>query len=462
MLLYIIVAITLLAIVLVPLFDHLVLRIRMLRDVIEREQALQIAEAGINYYQWRLAHFPKDYQDGTGRPGPYVHDYIDVDKQEKIGQFSLVITPPQVGSTVVTIQSTGWTLRKPNIKRTITVRYGIPSLTKYSFLSNVDIWIGEDEAVSGRFMSNGGIRFDGTTNAPVQSAQPDIPPGYICSPGQGDNCPAVKPGIWGYASDEVKKFWQFPVSRFDFSSLTSDLAEMKKTAQQGGIYLPPSNKYGYSLVFSNDGKVTIYRVDRLLSHGPWCDLSCGTETSTCCWNSQYTHYDRRVFQFTSDIPANGIIYAEDNVWVEGVVRGRATVVAAKLPYNFNTSPTIFIPQNIVYSQKDGSDSLGLIAQRSVVISYYAPSNLEINAAMVAQNGSVQFPYWPYLIKNRITVYGSIMTYKTWTWTWVNRAGEVVSGYRYTVNNYDSSLLYSPPPSFPFSGSEYQQLEWKSN
>ena len=44
--------------------------------------ALQIAEAGANYYRWHLAHAPTDYADGTGATGctpcgPYVHNYSD-------------------------------------------------------------------------------------------------------------------------------------------------------------------------------------------------------------------------------------------------------------------------------------------------------------------------------------------------------------------------------------------------
>lgn len=36
------------------------------RTLTEREQALQIAEAGIDYYRWHLAHDNDDYQDGQG------------------------------------------------------------------------------------------------------------------------------------------------------------------------------------------------------------------------------------------------------------------------------------------------------------------------------------------------------------------------------------------------------------
>ena len=43
-----------------------------IRTTAAKEQAFQIAEAGINYYQWHLARYPTDYTDGTTTPGPYV------------------------------------------------------------------------------------------------------------------------------------------------------------------------------------------------------------------------------------------------------------------------------------------------------------------------------------------------------------------------------------------------------
>ncbi|MEK7451489.1 MAG: hypothetical protein AAB643_01380, partial [Patescibacteria group bacterium] len=44
---------------------------------LNRSTAFTIAEAGIEYYRWHLAHDSDDYQDGTGQPGPYTHDYYD-------------------------------------------------------------------------------------------------------------------------------------------------------------------------------------------------------------------------------------------------------------------------------------------------------------------------------------------------------------------------------------------------
>ena len=51
-------------------------------------QAFAIAEAGIEYYRWHLAHAPAGFQDGTGHAGPYVHNYYDKDGNQ-IGQFTL-------------------------------------------------------------------------------------------------------------------------------------------------------------------------------------------------------------------------------------------------------------------------------------------------------------------------------------------------------------------------------------
>jgi hypothetical protein len=327
----------------------------------------------------------------------------------------------------------------------------MPSIAKYAFLCNDVIWIGENETVSGQMLPNNGIRFDGVGNAPIQSAKLT----YTCPTDQGDPCPTTKNGVWGGASQEVQNFWQFPVPAFDFSSITSDLAVIKNDAQTAGIYLPPSNEQGYSLVFNSNGTVSIYKVTSLTHNAKGWDTKHNA-------HNEYTDYKDRTLQFTNDIPANGIIYVEDKTWVEGIVKGRATVVAAQLPYNSSTAPTIYIPNSIVYTAKDGSDVLGLIAQKDVVVTFHAPDNLEIDAAIISQNGGAQFLYYPGNLKNSITVFGAVMSFAQWTWTWVNPSGNPESGYKDTYFNYDANLLYAPPPSFPLSSSNYQLLNWTSN
>jgi hypothetical protein len=148
--------------------------------------------------------------------------------------------------------------------------------------------------------------------------------------------------------------------------------------------------------------------------------------------------------------------------VEGTVSGRILLAAAKLPYNASTAPSIIIPNNITYVAHDGNYVLGLIAQQDVLVSYYAPNTLNIDAALIAQNGSTQYYYYPGNIKTQINIFGSIASYGVWTWSWVDGGGNVTSGFQNTSTTYDGNLLYSPPPSFPLSSSGYTQLTWKSD
>lgn len=446
-LIYQVLVIFIFSLVTMAILGQAILQLRVIRSAVNRELAFQIAEAGVDYYQWRLAHFSDDFQDGTGGAGPYVHDFVDKNTQEVVGQYSLVITPPLPGSTIVTIQSTGWTLAHPTQTRVITTRYGIPSLAKYSFLTQTDVWIGDGESVSGELHANGGIRFDGTGNAPITSARQT----YTCQTYHGCSPPQTKPGIWGSAPAGTQSFWDFPVPNVDFSAMTADFATIKSQADIEGIYLPPSNAQGYSLVFNSNNTVTVYKVTSLRSHERGWDVN---------WvaHNEDLDYNNRTLQFTRAIPANGLIYIEDRTWVEGAVSSRALVAAARLPYNPSTAPSILIPNNIVYTVKDGTVSLGLLAQKDVLVTYFSPNILEIDAALVAQNGSCQRYYFPGNIKSDITVYGSTASFGVWTWSWVS-GGSIVSGYRNTHSIYDANLLYAPPPSFPLSTDGYQQISW---
>ncbi|MBI5530948.1 MAG: pilus assembly PilX N-terminal domain-containing protein [Candidatus Doudnabacteria bacterium] len=453
-LIYDIVMIFIFSLVMLGLLSYATIQLRVIRSSVNREIAFQVAEAGANYYQWHLAHFATDFWDGNASttPGPYVHDYIDKDTNQIIGRYSLTITPPAVGSTIVTIQSTGYTLNNTAQKRTVTVRYGVPSLAQYAFLTNSDAWIGDTETVNGQFHTNGGVRFDGTGNAPIYSSKST----YTCQSWSGSPCPASKPGIWGDAPQQTKNFWQYPVPNVDFSSMTSDLSSLKSKAQTAGLYLAPSTKQGYSLVFKSDGTFDVYKVTSLKTGQP-----TGYDVNGNAHNNSLD-YNARSFVYNKPIPANGVVYIEDVTWVEGTVKGRVMVVAAKLPYNSSSAPDIIIPNNIVYNAKDGTNSLGLLSQQDILVSYLSPNNLEINAALIAQNGSAQRYNWNGNIKNLISIYGTVASYGTWTWSWVNGSGNTTSGYTNTSTVYDPNLLYSPPPSFPLSSSGYQQISWTSN
>lgn len=453
-LIYTVVIIFIFSLVMVGLLGYASTQLKLVRGTTAREQAFDIAEAGANYYEWHLANFPNDYWDGnpSTTPGPYIHSYVDSATGQTVGQFSLSITPPAPGSTVVAITSSGYALTDIKTVRSVTVRYGIASLAQFAFLTNSDVWIGDTENISGQFFTNGGVRFDGTGNAPIMSAKVN----YNCPGWQSSPCPVNKPGIWGAAPQATKNFWQFPVPNVDFSAITSNLATIKSGAQSAGVYLAPSNAQGYSLVFKVNGSVDVYKVTSLASGQP-----PGQDTSFVTRNTSLD-YKNRTFLYNKIIPANGLFYAEDDVWVEGTVKGRATVAAAVLPFNTATAPSIIVGSNstnIVYSAKDGTNTLGLISQQDILVAYKSPNNLEIDAAIIAQNGAAQRWFFSGNTKNSIILYGSLASFGTWTWSWND---PVNSGYINTSTVYDASLLYAPPPSFPVSSGGYQQIFWSSD
>lgn len=404
-----------------------------------REMAFQIAEAGVSYYRWHLAHNKEDYNDGTATSGPYIHIYEDKNGNA-IGKFSLNIIPPPIGSSVVTIESTGWLDSQPNSRRTIRARVGFPSMTDYAILTNSDIWIGDTESTHGKFHSNGGIRYDGVGDAPITSGVPS----YICKEHHG--CGNVeKPGIWGDGTPQ--DMWSFPVPVKSFDVVTVKLSDIYDGAQPsaGGIYLSSSGKSGWRIKFRSDAKIDINKVN-----------------SVNCYKGQdigddkYVNYciDIKTLGTTTtyNMPTSSYIYVEDTVWVEGVVNGRATIGTA-------VGKSIMINNNLTYYAKDGNHVLGLIAEQNILLPHNSPNNLEINAAMLAQNGAAKRYYYPGDMKQNLIVYGSVISSGVWTWSWVSGGGSVVSGYRSTTMMYDTNLTYGPPPSFPV-GSEYNIISWE--
>lgn len=408
-----------------------------------KELALEIAEAGVEYYKWHLAHDPTDFQDGTGGPGPYEHGYTDKNGT-LVGRFSLDIVPPPPGSTVVRIVSTGRSIIEPSVRRTVAARVGFPALTDYSFLTNGDIWIGDTEVVHGKMHANGGIRFDGLDDAPIMSARAT----YICRPHHGCGN-QERPGVWGGGGPT--SFWQFPVPAVDFNGITVDLANLKTLAQTSGMYLGSSGTNGYYLHFNANNTVDVNRVTALRPSVVGWDVGGVRRVES---NDIRT----AVLIETRAVPASGAIFVEDRVWVDGTVSGHVTVGSGRFPDNPATRTNVIINGNIIYTAKDGSAALGLIAQQHVLIPRYSPNQLEIDAAVLAQNGSAQRYYYPGNILDRLVVYGSIISNGVWTWSWVSGGGAVVSGYRNTDTTYDANLTYGPPPGFPV-GNSYQSISW---
>lgn len=445
-----------------------VANVRVSKESFYREQAIQIAEAGVDYYRWHLAHASQDFQDGTGTTTPYVHDFFDKDGV-KIGTFTLEIVPPIVGSTVVTIRSTGRVDSYPSVYRKIETKLAIPSLAKYSIVANADIRFGAGTEVFGPIHSNGGIRFDGVAHNIVSSSRdtyddPDHTGGneYAVHTHMSP-IDALPPAALSNRADVFQAGRQMSVPSFDFTGLTSDLATIKTNAVSAGRYFASSGAQGYLIVLKTNDTFDLYKVNSLVSPASNCTNS-SNQSGWGTW-SIGSSGSSKTFLLNYSIPANGLIFVEDNVWVEGQIdSARVTIASGKFPDNPATRTSITVNNNLLYTNYDSQDVLALIAQNNFNVGMVSADTLRIDAAIVAQNGRAGRYYYggpgsntcqPYHSRNTITLYGAIATNQRYGFAYTDGTG-------YNIRNivYDANLLYAPPPSFPLTSDQYSTISWQ--
>jgi len=423
-----------------------------------KERAVQIAEAGLDYYRWFLAHNPGDLMDGTGEPGPYEHEYEDPETGV-IGTFSLEVDGNQECNTVTSIDivSTGWSSGEPSIRRVVSGKYAQPSVAEYAYIINSNVWAGSDRDIKGRYHSNGGIRMDGTNQSLVTSAVED----WLCTSSFGCSPNQTQDGVFGGGPNT--ELWSFPSEPVDFVGITQDLVNMKTQAQESGLYFGPvggeSNRRGYHAIFQNDGTLDMYRVTNT-SYNWGYDSSAG-------WQRDYNRITNETFLGNYTVPSDcSLIFVEDKLWIEGVVNGKITIASADVSQpNYDTD--IILNGDISYTTQDGSDGLTAIAEDDVLITLYSPDTMSLSGIFIAQNGhfgrnyySEEYPSYGYSNATRysLSITGSIVSNGRVGTSW-SCGGSFCSGYENRDNSYDRKLATDPPPLTPFVDDEYQFIEW---
>lgn len=451
------------------------------------QMALNIAEAGINYYLWHMSHNPTDYKDGQSLPatpdstygyGPYVHNYTDGTGKVK-GTYTLYIQPGSDGSGVTTVRSKAVPVGSPTISRTVEAKIGAPSFSTYAVVSNSELWFGSTEVADGGVHSNVGVKMDGVNNSSVTSSKAT----YVPSSSSGNGSGTTRPGVWcdvaitnPNCATRSTQSWRYPVPSVDFNKITTDLCSLKKTATNNQAsnacsqrpartdsYLPPRNTsfndaIGYLITLNNNGTYTLSNVNN--ERDTRSNYSSALSTSLVASNIA--------------IPNSGVIFVEDNVWVRSEASGfdgRVTIASARLAVSGSTVATI--ADNLLYADKySGNDSIGVIAEYNIDVAPYVPAPLEINAALIAQTGRVQFrPRYNYNgastvgyidpTKN-LTFFGSVASNLQWTWSWIRCSSQSTScwsGFEYNETKYDENLRYNPPPYFPVT-TTYDILQWR--
>lgn len=460
------------------------------------QSALNISEAGINYYLWHLSHNATDFKDGKTTPttpdanlgyGPYVHDYYD-DNGVKTGTYTLWIKPKGFGSTVATVRSIGQTLNG-GATRTIQADIGAPSFSKYGLAANVEIWFGDGEAAKGPVHSNIGVVMDGTNDSDVTSTNATYSSGFFGGTRNGVWCRSS--GSYSnsaYCASRNKTSWRYPVSNVDFAGLVADRCTLKLKAfndyastqsqatganpcnnvpnTRTNAYIPRysstgafNSNNGYLMELNSNTTYNLWRVSNQVYQG----------------GSSYSHpytnaLTRTLVANNIAIPPSGVVFVEDNLWVRTnpVFNGRVTIVAARQADANNAN--IIIADDVEYSTQNGQDVIGLISEKDILIAPYAPPRpndstgypFKFQAAAIASTGSVMLPS-TFLGRNlptwnnsnkKLDFYGSIVTNSTWTWSYTSGIG-----FYYNTTSYDYNLLYAPPPHFPVT-STYDILSWR--
>lgn len=430
------------------------------RQTAEREQALQIAEAGVDYYRWHLAHSPLDFMDGTATSGPYRHDFLDKDGN-LIGHFSLTIVPPPVGSTLVTLTSTGSTTVPGSPTRSIKVQFAKPSIAKYAVVANSTMRFGAGTEVFGPIHSNQGIRFDGIAHNLVTSG--------VSTYDDPDHSGANEFGVHTHDSptdplpptavparaDIFQVGRTFPVPSIDFSGMTSDLSQLKTSAQSSGFYRPGSGSLGYHVVVKTNDTFDLYRVTQMTNAPSGCTNS-QSQTGWGTWSIQ-----NQTLLGNYAFPSNGVLFFEDHVFVNGQINSaRLNIIAAVLPDSVPSRKNIIINNDLLYTRYDGTDTIGLIAQGNVLVGLVSEDDLRIDAALIAQNGLAGRFYYgsncsPNDDRATLTLWGMIATNQRYGFAYTDG-----TGYHTRNINYDGNLLYAPPPGFPLTGDEYITISWE--
>jgi hypothetical protein len=282
---------------------------------------------------------------------------------------------------------TGWTYKNPNSKRIVKVRFRQPSWSEFSVLCDSDIRFGSGTEVYGPIHSNGGLRFDAIAHNIVSSGvasydDPDHSGGNEFGVHTHDApVDPLPPNAVPSRTDVFMAGREFPVPTKDFNGILSDMADMKSEAgctnvgtycasdtiaSVNGRYFNNAN-YGRHIILRTDGTMRVYRV-----------TNDSTATNEITNESSYTSYA---------IPDNGIIFVEDNVWIEGTIDNkRVTIVAADLSGGGDRD--IFIKRDMRYTNYDGSDIIGLVSQRNISVTKDSNNFLRVDGALLAQSGRV--------------------------------------------------------------------------
>jgi hypothetical protein len=167
----------------------------------------------------------------------------------------------------------------------------------------------------------------------------------------------------------------------------------------------------------------------------------------------------------STLAPNGVICAEKgNIYVKGVVNGRATIVATKYNSTSTSLGNIYITSDIKYNTNpvtnpESTDMLGMCAEESVTLTFVSTrGDIDIQASMFSKNkGLVIQSYDSYPSAHSMRVFGGVIANTVQATATYDYYGNPIRGYSF-VHKFDERFMKIVPPYFPQTRF-YKILSW---
>jgi hypothetical protein len=426
--------------------------------------AIQAADAGVNRYISRLVEDPRYYdrwvdqaEDPRVDPAGVVHPpgspwipgtpwtYVGPPQTQiplqdaRFGSatYSLRISPPTVGSDIVTVQAQARVDAagpRPQV-RTVQAQIAPVSIADFQMISNKEIKYGSAATTTGKLYSAVSVNHLGVATAPVFAQQ------KVCSEPTTVECRSHYYGsdvfrAGAYDSASTPSFSDKFPTPIDFSQFTRSVNDLRDAAQHGGVYRNNPSVTAWLVQFRSDGTMRIHRATSLKIDQALSSLSCPEIVP---------------------VPENGAVFFEQPVIVsdgsslvdacggrgprDSVVDGRVTIA---------TPGNLYIGGNIAY-ETSGDDVLGLIATQSIIFTQYTPRDTTVRAATLAQNGQ-----WI----TSLTSYDGKHESLTYIGSQTTNQGGYASMFRTRTYGYDEVLQFLRPPFYPIIEGSWENRYWR--
>ena len=332
-------------------------------------------------------------------------------------EYNLEVFPPSQNSPLIRIVSTGRPVGDTDTRdwRELETLVRASSVSDFQMVADADISYGATATTYGKIYA--GIDSNGVAHSVNHSG---VAYGDIYAEGSVTGSVQMMNGAQKYGSSTIRTVIKTPIN---FNNFLASLVDIHAAAGAGGIVEDNASVDAWWLTFEPSGQVLIQPCTK--SSGTY---ALGDRMPSCAAGTLLS------------LPANGAIYVGQSVIVSGQVNGRVTVGSAA---------DVYVGGNLSYVQS-GDDVLGLVASHSVIVPQWVPTNLSWRAAAIAQSGTFRsYGYDPQTNTNEPDYVGNNhLNSMTFTGATATYGGGSMSLFATRVYQYDSSLLYLPPPWFP--------------